>query len=69
LLQPASRQPWAKSGSNRHQHGRREIFLDRGVVFAETNLRRKRQLDGIAKANAAGVTRRFSARVADYPFD
>jgi DNA invertase Pin-like site-specific DNA recombinase len=45
------------SAADRHQHGGGKCFLDMLGVFAEfeTNLRRERQLEGIAKAKAAGV--------------
>jgi DNA invertase Pin-like site-specific DNA recombinase len=45
------------SAADRHQHGGGKCFLDMVGVFAEfeTNLRRERQLEGIAKAKAAGV--------------
>jgi hypothetical protein len=45
--------------ADRHRHGGRQVLLDMRGVFAkfETNLRRERQLEGIAKAKAAGVYR------------
>jgi Helix-turn-helix domain of resolvase/Resolvase, N terminal domain len=43
--------------ADRHRHGGRQVLLDMLGVFAEfeTNLRRERQLEGIAKAKVAGV--------------
>ena len=43
--------------ADRHQYAAGKCFLDMLGVFAEfeTNLRRERQLEGIAKAKAAGV--------------
>ena len=43
--------------ADRHCHAAGKCFLDMLGVFAEfeTNLRRERQLEGIAKAKAAGV--------------
>jgi DNA invertase Pin-like site-specific DNA recombinase len=43
--------------ADRHHYRRGKTFLDMLGVFAEfeTNLRRERQLEGIAKAKKAGV--------------
>ena len=51
--------------ADRHRHGGRQVLLDMRGVFAkfETNLRRERQLEGIAKAKAAGVYRGRSAPI------
>jgi DNA invertase Pin-like site-specific DNA recombinase len=46
-----------RAADRRHHSGAGKSFLDMLGVFAEfeTNLRRERQLEGIAKAKAAGV--------------
>ena len=57
-FQSEGRDPQGDGAADRHGHGGR-CFLDMLGVFAEfeTNLRRERQLEGIAKAKAAGVYR------------
>jgi len=64
-LQDIVRAVWARGGdlkghraANRHQHRGRQVFSSIcWACFAEfeTNLRRERRLEGIAKAKAAGV--------------
>jgi DNA invertase Pin-like site-specific DNA recombinase len=51
------RGPEGHGAADRYRYGGRQCFLDMLGVFAEfeTNLRRERQLEGIAKAKAAGV--------------
>jgi Resolvase, N terminal domain len=53
----ARRGPEGHGAADRYRYGGRRCFLDMLGVFAEfeTNLRRERQLEGIAKAKAAGV--------------
>ena len=53
----ARRIPQGHRAADRHQHGSRQVFLDMLGVFAEfeTNLRKERQLEGIAAAKARGV--------------
>ena len=55
--QGQGRNPESDRAADRHQHGGRQVLPRMLGVFAEfeTNLRRERQLEGIAKAKAAGV--------------
>jgi hypothetical protein len=57
--QNKGRHPEGNGAADRHGHCRWQCFLDMLGVFTEfeTNLRRERQLEGIAKAKAAGVYR------------
>jgi hypothetical protein len=52
--QGQGRNPESDRAADRHQHGGREVLP---LAEFETNLRRERQLEGIAKAKGAGVYR------------